>query len=247
MSLPEKLNKIDFDEILNHFENDEDKDLFKNIYIEDNEEYMLNTDGIDDEEKLKNIFEIISNFLENKKSDSPEDNEDQTNLKKELQEQKNNIEKLTTKIGEYEDLLRRKQAEFENFRKRSLREKEEFQKTANMKFIEELLPIIDNFEKALESKDNDNKDSLVDGIMLIDKQFKKVLEAHGVEVIKAVGEEFDPNIHEALHIDESNTDHELDTVISEWAKGYMMHGRVIRHSKVAVAKGTSEFTESSQE
>ena len=148
-------------------------------------------------------------------------------LEKDLQETKNDLD-------EQKDKFIRLQAETDNFRKRLSREKEEFSQYANERLFKELIPIFDNFERALEDPSNEIK-SLKEGLDMILKQFSTFLEKEKVEPIKAIGEKFNPEFHEALTSEESN-DHEEDTIISQFVKGYTINNRVLRPSQVIIAK-----------
>ena len=148
-------------------------------------------------------------------------------LEKVLQETKNDLD-------EQKDKFIRLQAETDNFRKRLSREKEEFSQYANERLFKELIPIFDNFERALEDPSNEIK-NLKEGLDMILKQFSTFLEKEKVEPIKAIGEKFNPEFHEALTSQESN-DHEEDTIISQFVKGYTINNRVLRPSQVIIAK-----------
>jgi molecular chaperone GrpE len=148
-------------------------------------------------------------------------------LEKDLQETKDELD-------EQKDKFIRLQAETDNFRKRLSREKEEFSQYANERLFKELIPIFDNFERALEDPSNEIK-SLKEGLDMILKQFSTFLEKEKVEPIKAIGEKFNPEFHEALTSQESN-DHEEDTIISQFVKGYKINNRVLRPSQVIIAK-----------
>jgi len=143
-------------------------------------------------------------------------------------------------LAGYEDRLLRKQAEFENYKKRITREFDENKKYANTGLILDVLASIDNFERAIESaKSSKDFDALLDGIVIIETQLKSLLEKkYGVIMIDDVGAEFDPNIHDAIMMEESDQ-YADDTVIESLQKGYSMHGRVIRPAKVKVAKAVS--------
>ena len=156
--------------------------------------------------------------------------------KQKLEEKEDTIADLNRKLEEYEDLLKRKMADFENFKRRVKIELEEKETYANQKLVEDILPIVDNFEKAIEAAENNSDfNALFDGIKLIEKQFKQVLTKYSVAPIDSVGTEFDPNLHDALMIDESGN-YDFDTVIKEWQKGYRMGEKVIRHAQVVVGK-----------
>jgi molecular chaperone GrpE len=140
-------------------------------------------------------------------------------------------------LTEQKDKFVRLQAETDNFRKRLSREKEEFSQYANERLFKELLPIFDNFERALEDPSNDIK-SLKEGLAMILKQFSSFLEKEKVEPIEAIGKKFDPMIHEVLTSEESS-EHEENTIISQFVKGYTINNRVIRPSQVVISKKPS--------
>ncbi len=246
MTLPEKIAIDDFEQFITPLNGDEKK-IIQKAYQKNKTDYTLSNKSIRDKSRMSQILEIFqsqdSELLteDHDKGNKPGDensDEELSPLQMKVEEQESQIKAYNDKILEYEDLLKRRQAEFDNYRKRTLREKEEFQKSANQKIIEELLTIVDNFEKAIDSSNEDAKSStLYDGIILIEKQIKKLLENHGVQAIESLGQEFDPNLHEALQIDESITKYKVDTVINEWQKGYTLNTKVIRHAKVVVAKG----------
>jgi len=141
-----------------------------------------------------------------------------------------------TKLAdEYLNRMKYLQAEFDNFRKREALDRKDFMKFANHELISALLNIVDDFERAVfASKDEKDKNAL----QMILVRFKKVLAEHGVKPIDALGKKFDPHMHEAFLSEES--DKEEGTVLEELQKGYMLHDRVIRHSKVKVAKKKEE-------
>ncbi len=151
-------------------------------------------------------------------------------LEKDLVDAKN-------EITEQKDKFVRLQAETDNFRKRLSREKEEFSQYANERLFKELLPIFDNFERALGDPSNDIK-SLKEGLEMILKQFSSFLEKERVVSIEAIGEKFDPMIHEVLTSEESS-EHEENTIISQFVKGYTINNRVIRPSQVVISKKPS--------
>ena len=157
-----------------------------------------------------------------------------------LEEYRQRLEETNARAAEYEDLLKRKQAEFENYRKRAQKEAEEFRKYANREIVLDVLNVIDDFERAIDStKSSKDFDTLLEGILLVEKQLRNNLEnKYGVKSIDAVGQKFDPTIHEAFMMEESEK-HDEDTVIEDLQKGYTMHERVIRPAKVKVAKAVA--------
>ena len=171
---------------------------------------------------------------------SAEEIEELSQAKQLLEEQRKIVEEKDELIAEYEDLLKRKQADFENYKKRTQKEAQDFKKYANMEIVLDVLNMMDDFERAIESTESSKDfDALHEGILLVEKQIRTVLEnKYGVKVIEAVGKEFDPTIHDAIMMEESEK-HEEDTVIEDFQKGYVMHDRVIRPSKVKVAKAVT--------
>jgi len=134
------------------------------------------------------------------------------------------------------DLYLRQVAELENFKKRVAREKEEAIRYGNEALVKDLLPVLDNLERAVEHAElGGNGKPLLAGIELVLKGFLEVLEKHGVTQISAKGEPFNPQKHEAFAQVES-TDHEPNTVVEELHKGYFMADRLLRPSLVSVAK-----------
>lgn len=160
--------------------------------------------------------------------------------KKEIEENKNQevvIEtpeetKLKQELEETTDRLKRLMAEFDNFKKRNSKERENMYNMILSDIISAFLPVMDNLEKAANATTQD--EGYKQGIELVVKQFSDVLLANGVEVIKTVGEKFDPELHEAVS---SVTDENLGVqeIKEEFRKGYKIKDKVIRHAMVSVA------------
>lgn len=137
-------------------------------------------------------------------------------------------------IGQLEDKVKRQLAEFENFRNRTEKEKHAMFETGAKSVIEKMLPVVDNFERGLATVPEDRKeDPFVDGMNRIYKQLLTELENIGVKPIEAIGQEFDPNLHNAVMQVESE-EYESGTVAQELQKGYTYRDSVVRHSMVAV-------------
>ena len=160
-----------------------------------------------------------------KENNSENDNELLNNLKQKLEEQK-------AEIDEKDDRLKRLMAEFDNFKKRSAKEREGLYNSIIADIALSLLPVIDNLEKAVSVKTEDNNYKI--GVELVLKQFKDVLKSNGITEIEAIGKTFDPELHEAVS---SVEDSELGVqeIKEEYRKGYMIGNKVIRHSLVVVA------------
>ena len=136
------------------------------------------------------------------------------------------------KYNDINEKYMRTLAEYDNYRKRTIKEKETIYPEAKAIVIEKILPVIDNFARALESAEN--KDAFYEGIVMLKKQFDDTLASLGVEEIKAVGEEFNPELHNAvMHVDDEEQGENV--IVEEFQKGYKIGDRVIRHSMVKVA------------
>lgn len=146
------------------------------------------------------------------------------------------IQKYKQEIEDYKNKFMRISADFQNYKKRVEKEKSEIYKFGSEKIIIDILPILDNLERAIQSaEDNEDNKGLKEGIEMVYKQFKDILQKHGVEEIDCLGKEFDPNCHHAV-MQEECEDEESNTVIEIFQKGYKLHSKVIRPSMVKVAK-----------
>lgn len=142
------------------------------------------------------------------------------------------LEQTKAKLSEYTDQLKRLQAEFENYVKRVDKEKAQMVSCASEGVISKLLKIYDDFQRALAQMSSDEAKK---GIEMIAKNIWKLLEEEGVRPIEAEGEKFDPYKHEVL-MQEQTEDYDEDIVIEELQKGYMLGDKVIRHTKVKIAR-----------
>lgn len=150
--------------------------------------------------------------------------------------EKSALEEQQKKADEHYQRLLRAQADLDNFRRRTRLEKEEAAKYASMGIIEQLLPVVDNFERAIaSSQNNPDLDSLIKGIDMIFRQISETLEQAGLVSIKAVGEPFNPNFHQAIMQVESE-EYEEGIVVEEVQKGYLLKDRILRAAMVKVSK-----------
>ncbi len=163
---------------------------------------------------------------------SKEENKELENEEVEVKEEKQNEVVPKEEFDELEDRYKRILAEFENFKKRSGKERESLYNSILGDIIEVMLPVIDNLENAakVETEDENYKQ----GVELVLKQFKDVLASKGVTEIPAIGETFDPEVHEAVSSIQDETKGEQE-IVQEYRKGYKIGSRVIRHSMVVVA------------
>lgn len=156
------------------------------------------------------------------------------------------VKSLEEERDDFKNRMVRVAADFENFRKRANREKQELRKFGIDRVVLELLPVIDNLERALlHTTEADNAGGVVDGVRMVYKQFVSALKKHGVEGFDSVGEMFDPQKHEAIQQVESE-EHDTNTVMEQFQKGYFLHERLIRPALVSVAKKV-ESTDTSKD
>ena len=143
---------------------------------------------------------------------------------------------MQEKIDGLEDKVRRQMAEFDNYRKRTEKEKDQMFSMGERSVIEKMLPIVDNFERGFDTiEEEDQDDAFVAGMQKIYQQLIRQLDALGVKPIEAVGQEFDPEFHNAVMQVESDQ-YESGVVAQELQRGYLYHDQVIRHSMVAVVQ-----------
>jgi len=185
---------------------------------------------------------------EHEKNKDNEMNKDNDKHKKNNKEENNSIKNAETgslellkklieeKDKEIEDLikhLKRLQAEFENYKKRVEKDKEQANNLVLKEFIKQLLPVLDSFEIAL--KNSSDLKNFKSGVELIYAQLYNLLKNQGISEIKALGEKFNPLLHEVLMAEESDV--EKDTIIEEFQKGYLLNGFILRTAKVKVSLG----------
>lgn len=150
-------------------------------------------------------------------------------------ELENAIEKLNEEKEQLTERLMRLQAEYENYRKRTEKERIEERKYKVQDLAVDLLPVIDNFERALQTEVNDENKALYDGMKMVYDQLLEALKAHGVEAMEVVNKPFDPNFHHAV-MQEENDSLEPNTIIEELQKGFLLKDKVIRPAMVKVNK-----------
>lgn len=149
----------------------------------------------------------------------------------------NEIEIARAEASNNWDLYLRERADLENARKRHQRDKEDALRFANDRLLKEIIPVLDNLERAVAhaEQSGDSNQGLLEGVNMTINQFRKVLEDFGAKVISTAGVDFDPNLHQAMGQVES-AEHAPNTVVSEFQKGYLLHNRLLRPSLVMVAK-----------
>lgn len=212
--------------------------------IKDMKEYKIKAD----KESLnkKNIkAEQESNHIDNsnKQADCADNQVDGKQYKKTSEDNKkesteDKIEALGNKLNECNDKYLRLYSEFDNYRKRTNKEKFEIIKNASEELIKNLLPVLDDYERALlamEKIEDEQLKKTIEGMHLVYKKFYSVLEQKGLKPIEAKGKDFDENIHEAVAQLPASKEEEKGKVMDEVTKGYYLNDKVIRYSKVVVA------------
>ena len=147
------------------------------------------------------------------------------------------LQSVQAERDDYMDKWARAQADLQNYRKRMQREMEEDRKFAVVPLVKAFLPALDNLQRAVQAAATSKKaDDLITGVEMVVRQFEAALASVGVETIDAVGQPFDPNLHEAI-TQAPSADHPPMTVLQDVERGYVLNDRVIRPTKVIVSKG----------
>jgi molecular chaperone GrpE len=148
------------------------------------------------------------------------------------------LEQLRSQAAEAQDRYLRSQAELENTRRRLRREMDEERRYAELSLLSDLLPVIDNIDRAIEAAEkNADAATLLAGFKMVGQQLNNVMEKHHCKPIKAEGESFDPAVHEAI-MQQPNNEHPDNTVVAVGQTGYTLHDRVVRPAQVVVSKKT---------
>lgn len=155
-----------------------------------------------------------------------------------IQDLQNQIQELKKSSSEANEQLLRRSAELDNFRKRLIRDKEEAVKFANQQILSDLIQIIDNFERAINSsKETKDFENFVNGVQMIHSQLLSTLDTkYGLKQMESLNQEFDPSLHEAIAMIEHKEHKEKQIVLEEYQKGYMLSDRILRPAKVVVSK-----------
>ncbi len=162
-----------------------------------------------------------------------------TELMERLEGLQRELEETRRSDAEHRNNWHRSAADFANYKRRSDEERATLTQFANAVLIGKLLAVLDDFDRALENVPAEAHDPWVEGVRLTERKLRNVLESEGVVAIEAVGQPFDPNLHEAV-VHEDTADHPDNQVIGELQRGYRLHDRVIRPSLVRVANNPKE-------
>jgi molecular chaperone GrpE len=178
-------------------------------------------------EKANGNFEEVT---DTEISDTSADNNETASVEEDL------LEKERIRAQNMEDRFLRVNAEFENYKKRMIRESSDRLKYFNLDFIKELLPSLDNLERAIShaKSENNDVDSMIEGLEMVNKMTHEVFEKFGVSRVDTIGEVFDPNFHQAVGVVESDSVPE-NHIVEECLGGYLLHDRIIRPAMVRVS------------
>jgi molecular chaperone GrpE len=188
----------------------------------------IQNDELEEQEEKATVEEITNSGAK----ETEQKNDNQEDIKDPLTEKQNEIDAL-------KDKYLRLMAEFDNYKKRTQKEKESIYSDSKVDVLKQILPVLDNLERAYDSakassnESNEADSALTKGIEMVMKQFKDMLTALGVEYIECVGVDFNPSLHNAVMHDENDSD-EKNKIIEEFQKGYKIGDKVIRHSMVKV-------------
>lgn len=219
----------------------EGDDKVDNITITDSTDKVNSMDNIDSTNKIsedtdsEEIEEVIDENSEESEALVNEESKNSEEKKGIFGKRKEKKDKKDIQIEELTDKLKRNMAEFENFRKRTEKEKTKMYEIGAKDIVEIILPVIDNFERGLAAiPEGEKKDSFMEGMEMIYTQLMSTMGEAGVKPIEAVGNQFDPNLHNAvMHVEDE--EYGENTVVEEFLKGYTYKETVVRHSMVKVA------------
>ena len=185
------------------------------------------------EEAVKEAVENAEEMTEEVTSEEAAESKDEAKEKKGFKKKEKKKDKRDEQIEQLTDRVTRQMAEFENFRRRTEQEKAQMFGMGAKNIIEKILPVVDNFERGLATVE-EGADPFSDGMLMIYKQLLTTLDEAGVKPIEAVGQEFNPDFHNAvMHVEDEEVGENI--VVEEFQKGYMYNDTVVRHSMVKVA------------
>ncbi len=181
--------------------------------------------------------EVLEPEVLDPEEDAPAEEEKKLSPMEELQEQ---LKKKEAELIEQKGDFLREKADLENFRKRLVKDKADAVQFANERLLKELVQIDDNMNRALNTP-NTSLETLKEGVEMIQNQFNTFLKNQKVEPVEAMGKPFDPSLHEVMTQQESE-EHDENTVIQEYSKGFTLNGRILRPAKVVISKKPAEET-----
>ncbi|GLI17279.1 protein GrpE [Moorella thermoacetica] len=169
------------------------------------------------------------------------------NLTEEINSLRAEVENKTAALAELQQRYLRLQADFDNYRKRTRREQEELTRMAAARLITSLLPVLDNLERALAAVTDNKAEGLATGVEMTLRQLKEILEQEGLTPIAALGQPFNPELHEAVAREETENPEQANMVVAEFRRGYTLKGKLLRPAMVKVAVAGATVKENGQE
>ena len=162
-----------------------------------------------------------------------------SSINKILEEKKLDIKALNKEVDSLNEKNMKLLAEFDNFQRRTIDEKERMRQFQSLDIAKDLLPAIDDLGRALKFNEIKNNKSMLEAVEMIESKIEKILERHSIRSFKSLDSDFDPNLHEAL-LEQSSDSFKKGKIMEEYEKGYKYHDKIIRHAKVVVSKGKSK-------
>lgn len=217
---------------------EKEKEILEEEQITADTEAAVENENAPDTTEKSEVTADNSEEVDTKNADTEEDAEDEEKeggILKNFKKKDKKVEALETQKKELEDRVMRQMAEFENYRKRTEKEKAQMFEMGAKSVIEKMLPVVDNFERGLASIAEDQRGPVYEGMNMIYKQLMDEMDKLGVKPIEALGQEFNPDLHNAVMQVESEEFSE-GIVAQELQKGYTYRDAVVRHSMVAVAQ-----------
>jgi len=204
--------------------------------IKKKDQNQKGSDKISEKDLIETLGEEIHHHLDEERQEKD----------KEIGELKKKLEEKEKEIKEHHDRLLRLAADFENYKKRAVREKEDWTKFANEDLIRVILPFIDNLERAVNHAEKvADTGVLIEGVRLTLQQILQSLNKFGLSSFQSVGKPFDPNVHEAMLVVETDQ-HEPNQVMEEFQKGYLLNDRLLRPATVSVSKPPEKEAQTSE-
>ncbi|OIQ61557.1 protein GrpE [Moorella thermoacetica] len=169
------------------------------------------------------------------------------NLTEEINSLRAEVENKTAALAELQQRYLRLQADFDNYRKRTRREQEELIRMAAARLITSLLPVLDNLERALAAATDNKAEGLATGVEMTLRQLKEILAQEGLTTVAALGQPFNPELHEAVAMEETEDPEQANLVVAELRRGYILKGKLLRPAMVKVAVAGATVKENGQE
>lgn len=185
----------------------------------------------------KNNSEDIQEQTDEKEVKDSKNQKDSKKDKSNKDDLKQQLEEKEAELAELKDKYLRIFAEFDNFKKRTMKEKMDFMRNASQDVLEDMLPVLDDFDRAKQSSDDDKtEEAFSEGVTLVYNKLNNIMKAKGIKSMETTGEEFDPELHEAITKIPAPSEDMKGKIIDTIQKGYYLNDKIIRHAKVVVGE-----------